>query len=81
MITGLRMLDVLRSMSAQILSTFQRAQVFVAPIQIVTTQLQVITAHANWDMKTGRRTQVVIMLRSQYVICHNVSFCNSSKKY
>ena len=72
MITGLRMLDVLRLMSAQILSTFHHHQVFVAPIQIVTTQLQVITAPANWDMKTGRRTQVVIMLRRQYVICHNV---------
>ena len=62
------MSDVLRLMSAQILSTFHHHQVFVAPIQIVTTQLQVITAPANWDMKTGRRTQVNIKLRRQYVM-------------
>ena len=62
MITGLKMSDVLRSMSAQILSTFHRCRVFVAPIQTVTTQLQVITAPANWDLKTGRKTQVDIKL-------------------
>ena len=65
MITGHRMLDVLRLTSAQIQTIFHHHQLFVVQIRIVTTQKQVIIAPANWDMKTGRRTQVY---KSRYIV-------------